>query len=178
MSSMPAVGKHSSNTACTLLNNTIRYRNIIIIHPDPVLPTIPPLQHSLPHYLKISPHSMLAAMCDVSVSDPVPLSMSSSPAVWSVPPHLHLIVTTYHDQYSPRTRCLSESVPNLHMHTSPPALSTSSSQLILSRNTTSVQFVFISKPVGLSVSSLFYISPHHWHCHPSVILPVLNSDVM
>ena len=34
---------------------------MIIIHPEPVLPTIPPLQHSPPQYLKISLQSMMAA---------------------------------------------------------------------------------------------------------------------
>ena len=94
-------------------------------------PTTPP-----PHCNNIS-RSIFA-------QNPVSLSISSLPVVGSV--HLHLMVTTHlYNQYSPRTRCLSASVSDLH--TSPPALSTSSSQLILSRNTTSVQFVFISNPV-------------------------------
>ena len=33
---------------------------MIIIHPEPVLPTIPPLQPSPPYYLKIYPQSLLA----------------------------------------------------------------------------------------------------------------------
>ena len=37
--------------------------------------------------------------------------MSSLPAVWSVPAHLHLIITTHHDQYSARSRCLSQCPP-------------------------------------------------------------------
>ena len=67
-------------------------------------------------------------MCDVFVqfvfiSDPGPLS-----AVWSFPPHLYLMVTTHHDQYSARSRCLSPCPPyqllEVSHHTSPPLIST------------------------------------------------------
>ena len=81
---------------------------MIIIHPEPVLPTIPTLQPSPPYYLKIYPQSMLAGnvwtcQYNLLILDPGPLSMSSLPA------HLHLIITTHHDQYSARSRCLSMS---------------------------------------------------------------------
>ena len=172
----------------------LKHCTLIIIYPDPVLPTIPPLQHSPPQYLKISLQSMMAAnvRCVSTIrinlrpgatlscmkfsttplphgyntswsifgQKPVSLSMSSLPVVGSVPAHLHLMVTTHiHNQYSARTRSLSASVPDLHTSPPAPALSTSSSQLILAHNKTSVQFVFISNTVWLSVSSLFYFSP-------------------
>ena len=71
----------SHHTSPQTLNSSQQhnYRNMTIIHPDPVLPTIPPLQHSPPHYLKISLQSMLATMCDVSVQFVISQTRGHSP---------------------------------------------------------------------------------------------------
>ena len=166
-----------------------------IIHPEPVLPTIPPLQHSPPQYLKISLQSMMAAnvrcVCTICIylrpgatlscmkfsttplphgnntsrsifgQKPVSLSMSSLPVVGSVPAHLHLMATTHiQNQYSPRTRYLCPSVPDLH--TSPPA---SSQLILLARNIRTIRF-YLQAGVTLrvhSVSPSLTLPP--W-CHP------------
>ena len=171
---------------------------MIIIHPDPVLPTIPPLQHSPPQYLKISLQSLMAAnvRCVSTIriylrpgatlscmkfsttplphgnntsrsifgQKPVSLSMSSLPVVGSVPAHLHLMATTHiQNQYSPRTRYLCPSVPDLHTSPPAPALSTSSSQFIIQLCT--IRF-YLQAGVTLrvhSVSPSLTLPP--W-CHP------------
>ena len=104
MSSMPAVESvppHlSSNTALLLLFTQTRCY-------QPYLPCNI-LHLSISKYLY---NQWWRPMCDVFVqfvfiSDPGPLS-----AVWSFPPHLYLMVTTHHDQYSARSRCLSPCPP-------------------------------------------------------------------
>ena len=63
MSSMPAVGSvppHLSSNTPLFSTTQLDVLYMIIIHPEPVLPTIPPLQPSPPYYLKIYPQSLLA----------------------------------------------------------------------------------------------------------------------
>ena len=75
--------------------------------------------------------------------------MSSLPVVGSVPAHLHLMATTHiQNQYSPRTRYLCPSVPDLH--TSPPA---SSQLILLARNIRTIRF-YLQAGVTLRVHSV------------------------
>ena len=97
--------KHS-----TLLNNTIIEIWLLFTQTRCYQPYLPCniLHLSISKYLY---NQWWRPMCDVFVqfvfiSDPGPLS-----AVWSFPPHLHLMVTTHHDQYSARSRCLSPCPP-------------------------------------------------------------------
>ena len=102
--------------------------------------------------------------------------MSSLPVVGSVPAHLHLMATTHiQNQYSPRTRYLCPSVPDLHTSPPAPALSTSSSQFIIQLCT--IRFYLQASGTLRVLSFLFLLITDTATLVHGVILPILNSVV-